>query len=654
MNMKHIAAVPTMMAIVAAVQPALATDITIADGQTETATQSLSGAGATLTIETGGAVSSGGDDGVVFGAKGQSLVNHGTIHTNGSPAYGVTNNWDNVRVENHGEIRTLGICSYGVYSVADHFTFTNNGVVATEASDNSWAIGFEGANATIINNGSVQTVGDGATAISVWDSRNATVINNGTISVSGTDTFAVYAYHNKADGPSRSVLINNGTIRATGEQGAGSYSQGVFANSVGMSVINSGTIYSERAESIVLNADDQTLTLLAGSELHGVVKFAKPTTATLNIGRGLDATLTLDGIPDTINPNGQLLVIDRAEGRVAVVSPEIARGGSAAATATSGAVSNAINTRIAKGRNNALSGGSAPGSLVSAYAPTGAAASFPNFAPSDKFGAWASAYGAYSAPTGGRTGSRTVQGGALFGFDARLSADRIAGLFAGFGHGVVKAGNGSEVETTTIVGGAYGSYDLGAVFVDVNASIGATFNDSSRRVMDNFTGITEIATASYNGFFFSPSVAVGYDHDLGSARLTPILSLTYAGVYQNAYAESGATANLSLGSQTSHALTARGEIELGTLKAADMRNGWRGSVKLGAEGTYISSGSTSASLMGSSATMSGATSTQARGFLGADVGYVRDGYALTAQGEVGYSSEGAISASLQGGIAVRF
>src|SRR5690606_6738770 len=132
---------------------------------------------------------------------------------------------------------------------------------------------------------------------------------------------------------------NTGTIRTTG---AGS--QAIWVNARGMSVINSGTIASRHAEAIYMGQADQTLTLLRGSVIEGDIRFDQAGSATLNIGKGLDATLTLNGIPATIDTNGQPYVIN---GNVlAVVATEPTNASATATAATSAAVSNAVGRHL--------------------------------------------------------------------------------------------------------------------------------------------------------------------------------------------------------------------------------------------------------------------------------------------------------------------
>ena len=203
--------------------------------------------------------------------------------------------------------------------------------------------------------------------------------------------------------------------------------------------------------------------------------------------------------------------------------------------------------------------------------------------------------------------------------------------------------------------GGYGMFDLGPAFLEATMTVGATFNRSARLINNNMVaGGLETADGDYNGLFFSPSLTLGYDYEFYGARVSPSLSLLYAGIYQNGYTETGATANMTVGSQYTNAFVASGEFEIGTLRLDEMANGWSSSVTLGLEGTVIDGRDVNAAALGNALIFSGASTTEARGFIGADVGFSQGRYDVSARAELGYSSRGAISVNLQSGIRLAF
>src|SRR5690606_35328699 len=158
------------------------------------------------------------------------------------------------------------------------------------------------------------------------------------------------------------------------------------------------------------------------------------------------------------------------------------------------------------------------------------------------------------------------------------------------------------------------------MFIDVNAAVGGTANRSTRKVINNRApGGVETPNGEYGGLFFSPTVTIGMDHEIAGARLTPSVALMYAGIYQAGYTETRATTKLSLGAEFGHVRNARAEVELSTLELGDSANGWNASVKVGADCTVVQGGDVSLAVLGSSSTLAGTASVEARAFAGADL-----------------------------------
>ena len=619
-----------------------AVDITIANGQTVNTTQTVSGTGDSLTIDEGGTLSTGPTAVVVNGAD-ATVTNRGSISVSDSSAYGVHSTAAGTLFTNSGTLVTTGECSYGVYAEGDHFTLRNTGTILTTANNNSWGVYVEYADyATIDNGGTIETQGSDANGIEIYGAH-ARITNRGSLTTSGDSAIGIYAWHTTGV-DSHNVLTNTGTIRTTGVG-----SQAIWANARGMSVVNSGTVASRHAEAIYMGQADQTLTLLQGSVIEGDIRFNQAGSATLNIGRGLNAILTLNGIPTTIDTNGQAYVIDG--NTLAVIATEATNISAMTTAATSATVANAVGSHLSGRRQGLEKSGFVP----LGYAPTSDLPVFPDFAPSYDYGAWTSAFGSFSVPIESDDGVRKNQGGALFGFDARLDDGNVAGLFSGFGIATARQDNDATVDTTTVLGGGYGTFDFGSGFMEATATIGATFNQSTRRIANNaVTGGLETATGDFGGAFFSPSVTIGFDNDFGAARVTPSISLLYAGIYQQEYTETGSSANLTAGSQYTNVVTASGEIEIGTLKLDDAPDGWSGSVRLGAEATWLDGGDVSASLLGHALTIDGNSSIQARGFAGADLGFTQGRYEFSARTEVGYSSSGSLTVDVHSGVRMAF
>lgn len=642
LNKKKVAMLASVAAVTMAVQAkdGHAIDFNIADGQTETTTQTLSGAGDSLTIEKGGRIMSA-PTGVVINGADARVDNLGSISVSNASAYGLHSTASGTTFTNTGTLVTTDVCSYGVFAEADHFTLINNGTIRTTADNNSFGVYVEDANhATIVNNRTISTLGDTAYGMYTWGS-NAKISNHGSLTTSGVDAIGIYAWHTFGV-DSQNVLINTGTIRTTGT----GESQGIYANARGMHVINSGTVSSKHAQAIYMKAEDQILTVLRGSVIEGDIKFGQAGSATLNLGRGLNARLALDGIPATINPNGQAYVIDDDE-VLTVIGTETGNI-SATTTATLNSASSGAISRHLAGRRQ---GEPRTEFVPLGYAPEPKRPFFPEFAPSYEHGAWTSAFGSFAVPIENDS-VRINQGGVLFGLDTLTDDGHVAGVFSGVGYGTAIEENGSKVDTTTVLGGGYRTFDFGAGFLEATATVGATFNKGSRQISG--AGGLETASADYSGAFISPSMTIGIDHSYGDVRVTPSVSLLYAGIYQNGYTETGSSSNLTAESQFTNVVTARAELELGTLKLEERKDGWSGSVRLGAEGTLLDGNDVNGAVLGSTLTIEGESSSEARGFVGADFSFIQGRYEFSANTEVGYSSNGSLTVDIHGGIRVAF
>lgn len=688
MKLRGMAVLPTAIVAVGSIgaSSALAVDIVIEDGQIAGISQTLESVGDTLTVEAGGTVSTvdgavvmdadsqvlnnralieaADGDAVTINGDGSTVNNDGTIQTYGYAAYGLYSTGSFTTIANEGNIFTFGECGYGVYTTAGDFVFINNGTVATFADENSYGVYAEDADDVVItNNGLIETRGTDAYGIYVYGSH-AVITNNGILRTSGEDGIGVYVYSDAAD--SNTLVVNTGFIETMGASKK-KFAQGIYINAsgsrvynsgtvvsnhgeaikirgTGSALINSGTVISPRSDAILMDGADQTLELLSGSVIDGHIRFTDAATATLRFGVGLDARLTIDGMPTTIITDRQILA---ENGDVlTVLTPGLVHGGNTVAIEANSAVSGAVRSHMS-GRRLGAAGEMVP----LGYAATPAAN---RTAEADEgYTAWARGFGAASSPRGSSEGFSTSLGGGVFGFDKRYADGSLFGAFLGFGDGVARLASGSRVDTTTIMGGAYGSFAHGSTFVDVAAGLGATTSNSSRRMNDNMAeGGIVTAYGEYSGIFVSPSITVGMDHELGNLRLTPSMTLLYAGIHQDGYSET--LSELSVGSQFTHVFSVNGELELGTLRFGAGEKGWSASGKLGVEGTFIDGRKVDASLINTSYEIAGMSASEARGYVGVDVGFTKGNYDFSLVGKAGYSSEGVASASIQGGLSYKF
>ncbi|MBK1793839.1 autotransporter outer membrane beta-barrel domain-containing protein [Devosia sp. WQ 349] len=672
---KPIAVVPAIVALLAAtnITAAQARDITISDGQTEGA-QSLSGTGDTLFIASGGTLDSTSN---VISITGLDTVttNYGTIENRGTATYALETLAANTRVVNHGGIFSYEDCSYGVYATGDYFTLTNTGTIETKGSWAGTGIQVENSannvlNVTLDNSGSIITHGTQSHGISLYGTSSR-ITNTGNIRTADHGSAGIYVYSPTTQ--SDIVITNSGTIHAKGgeyQTSSGGYvqSHGIQTNAANVHIINSGTVISEQFDAFAMGFANSKLTLLPGSVVSGGIRFSQAATGSLEIGNGLEGVIKITGElrDDQIETHGQAytraVTTEATEHRrngdaatstyttFTVVSTASIEAANTATVQTASTVTSNIANHTGDRRQSLPSSTSALG-----YAPSPATPDFPDFAPSDDFGAWASAYGELTAPTSGKTGSKSLQGGALVGSDIKLSDESLAGLFVGLGRGHVETVSKSELDVTSLLGGGYASLAVGSVFIDINATLGVSANDSARRFVNNTVAAGyETAYANYVSMFASPSIKLGMDQYLGFARLTPSVTLTYAGIHQAGYSESGSSANVTMGSSFSQLLNARAELELGTIDLGEAGSGWSGSAKIGADGTLTYGGTTDAQVLGTTLSLAGNSTNAARGFIGANAQYQSGTYSFTAGTELGLNTQGMVSASLRGGVGMRF
>lgn len=678
-NTAFSAVTPAFLAVLLSSTAALAVDFTIPSPDTVTTTQALAGAGDTLTVEAGASVSTTGTS-VQFNAANQALTNHGIVVTTHGNALAVTSAATNTLITNHGRISTVsddgfsamieglntkivnygtlessGMCSYGIFAKVGGFELENHGTISTSSTASSWGIKLgwtdetgptniyhAADNARIRNFGTITTNAPSGNAFYIHGS-NTVIDNAGLIETHGNDSMGIYVF-DYASKPGAAQITNSGTIRTHGATN----SQPVYINARSSHLINSGTIAAAHGDAIYLGSTNQQLTLKRGTRIEGSIGIKDPNSATLNVENGLNLRLKMNARPGVVNANGQAVGYDPNAQILTVMSADIFDG----VTTSSGGTMGAVNATLL-GRMTGLRHANPASSAPLGYAPVNQPF-FPDFSPSDDSGLWARGFGEITAPRPDHEGTRATTGGGMIGFDTQLDTGIAAGLYAGYSFGKAELIGGASLETSTFVTGSYLSTDLGAYFVDVNAALGGTFNHSSRTVMNSALATLETATADFNGVFFSPSVTLGFDRDLGLARLTPTLTLGYSGNYHAAYSETGTSDNLSLDNRLSHVLNARAAVELGDIALGGADSSWNGSFMLGADGSIALGRNGKANLSGSTFDLDAGTLASARGFAGAELSYQHNGFGFTAATEIGYSTTGQISARFNTGLSASF
>lgn len=509
-------------------------------------------------------------------------------------------NGTTVTINNDGTILAVGVGFDGIDVSGSTLLLTNTGTISGQDSGidaatitsliNSGTItgtDDEGVDAStitsLINSGTISSAGDfGVNAGTITSLNNSGTIsstaNHGVnavtiTSLANSGTISSTTDHGVNAG-TLSSLINSGTIEGSAGGAGVDMNFGTVVNSgliqggIGIdvdrgaagnaSITNTGTIRSlagpagTALEFQGVGAD--TLNVAANFIIEGAINW-DGIDDTVNYGLGRSSVLTYSNLPASINTSGQPFAVSGTT--VAVLDPTGFALADDILADTTGAISDVLADKF---------GDDATGAVALALGNGAHARVTPAAGGGTASRSWAEVFGGWRDrdADGARLRSDHLFGGVMAGVDTLTGDETRVGLFVGGAYGDVDVtSNAQDIETASIFGGLYASREAGRARIDAAVTVGLTNYDNFRSIANNqVAGGVEAARSDHDGVFISPEITVSTAASAfdGAMTLEPSLRLRYAGLFLEAYAETGSSSNLSVDSRDVHILDARAQV----------------------------------------------------------------------------------------------
>jgi hypothetical protein len=533
----------------------------------------------------------------VTGTGNASFTNSGAI-SNTSFAIASVTGAGNASFTNSGAIGAGGTNEASVFGNGNA-TFTNSGSIDNGSTNEAGVTGT--GNASFTNLGSISGASNNLASVATG---NASFTNLGSIG-GASNNIATVATGNASftnlgsiGGSSNNIataVTGNASFTNFGSIGdANSIIQAFVTGSGTASLTNFGTIVG--AVTVSTPSGTAILTNYAGSRIVGPINMFGGPTALLNFvgGNYLYTLNSLTGV--TINTNGAPFAV--RGNSVAVLDPTALALEDRSVMNFTADVSSMLQDRF---HAMPVSGGAAGGggmgfapdttsriddahnafsgipSVSMAYSSTETRnanamyAKAPALAvPAYDTVVWASGFGGERQQweDGPIQRARDDAYGGAIGIDRQMTPELRLGAFAGGGNSHLSvAYDIQRVDSDYVFGGGYGRWDKHDYYVDFALFGGGISSSSSRQIADNTvpSGL-EMATASYNGWFFSPDVTYGYRIFSGDYVFTPKARVRYVGGTLDGYTEAGSAQGLIMGKRNLSDVEERLGVEFASLK----------------------------------------------------------------------------------------